>query len=112
MAMVLLLLIVYGYTKRQGFFVAAIVLHVLNMTAPKAFRQVAVAWLGFSHLLGTVMSKIVLSIVFFLVVSPVAIIRRLMGKDAMRLRAFKAGDDSVMVRRDHAFVASDIERPY
>jgi hypothetical protein len=112
MAMVLLLLIVFISTKRNGFLLGAIALHVLNMIVPNAYRFVAVFWLGLSHLIGTVVSKILLSIVFFVVVTPIGLLRRLLGKDSMKLRAFKASGESAMVRRNHTFVASDLEKPY
>ena len=57
---------------------------------PRIYRPVAVFWLGFSDLLGAVMSKILLSIVYFAVVTPIGILRRLAGKDSLKLRAFKA----------------------
>jgi Saxitoxin biosynthesis operon protein SxtJ len=88
------------------------VLHVINMALPQIYRPVAVLWLGFSDLLGAVMSRVLLSIVFFAVVTPIAIFRRLAGKDSLKLRAFKAGKDSVMVERNHTFIGRDLERPY
>ncbi len=112
MAMVLLLLILYIRTKRDGMLWAAIVLHVMNMTVPRIYAPIAVVWLGFSHLLGTVMSKILLSILFFGVVTPIGILRRLFGKDSLKLRAFKASEESVMLVRNHIFVSRDIEKPY
>jgi len=112
MAVVLLLLLVFASKKREGYLIAAIVLQVVNMAVPQIFRPVAVVWLGFSELLGAVMSRILLSIVFFAVVTPIAIFRRLVGKDSLKLRAFKANEDSVMVERNHTFVGRDLERPY
>jgi hypothetical protein len=112
MAMVLLFLILFVVRKREGYLIAAMVLHVLNMIVPQIYRPVAVVWLGFSELLGTVSSKILLSLVFFVVVTPIAILRRLAGKDALKLRLFKAGQDSVMVERNHTFIGQDLERPY
>ncbi len=112
MAMVLLLLILYSVLRRQELVLAAIVLHILNMTLPRIYGPIAVVWLGFSHLLGTVMSKILLSIVFFAVVTPVGILRSLIGKDSLKLRAFKASEESVMLERNHTFAAGDLERPY
>jgi len=53
-----------------------------------------------------------LSIVFFLVVTPIGILRRLIGKDALKLRVFKGSQDSVMLERNHTFVGQDLERPY
>ena len=112
MAMVLLLLIVFLARKKEGYLFAAMALHVVNMTVPQVFRPIAVLWLGLSELLGAVVSRILLSIVFFLIVTPIAILRRLMGKDALKLRAFKAGNDSVMLERNHTFVGRDLEKPF
>ncbi len=112
MAMVLLLLIVFLSRKKEGYLFAAMALHVINMTAPQVFRPVAVLWLGLSDLLGAVVSRILLSIVFFAVVTPIGLLRRLMGKDSLKLRAFKAGKDSVMLERNHTFIGRDLERPF
>jgi Saxitoxin biosynthesis operon protein SxtJ len=112
MAVVLLLLLVFASKKREGYLLAAIILHIVNMAVPQIYKPVAVLWLGFSELLGAVMSRILLSIVFFAVVTPIAIFRRLAGKDSLKLRAFKASKDSVMVERNHTFVGRDLERPY
>jgi hypothetical protein len=112
MAMVLLLLIVFATRKREGYLIGAMVLHVLNMIVPQMYRPVAVLWLGLSDLLGSVVSKLLLSIVFFVVVTPIGILRRLFGKDSLQLRAFKASKESVMLERNHTFIGSDLERPY
>ena len=112
MAMVLLLLIVFATRKREGYLIGAMVLHVLNMIVPQIYRPVAVVWLGFSDLLGAVVSKVMLSIVFFGIVTPIGIFRRLAGKDSLKLRAFKASKDSVMIERNHTFVGQDLEKPY
>jgi hypothetical protein len=112
MAMVLLLLIVFATRKREGYLIGAMVLHVLNMIVPQMYRPVAVLWLGLSDLLGEVVSRILLSIVFFTVVTPIGVLRRLAGKDSLKLRAFKAGKDSVMRERNHTFVGQDLEKPY
>jgi len=43
---------------------------------------------------------------------PVAILRRLAGKDSLKLRAFKASKGSIMLERNHKFSATDLERPF
>lgn len=112
MAMVLLFLILFVARKREWLLIGAMVLHVANMIVPQIYRPVALVWLGLSEMLSTVSSKILLSIVFFGVVTPIGVLRRLFGKDSMKLHAFKAGRDSVMLERNHKFSAKDIERPY
>lgn len=112
MAMVLLFLILFSTRKREGWLLVAMALHVLNMIVPQIYRPVAVLWLGFSDLLGAVVPKILLGVLFFVVVTPVGFFRRLLGKDALKLRVFKGGEGSVMLQRDHVFVSEDLERPY
>ena len=85
---------------------------VVDMTFPQLYRPVAVLWLGLSHLLGTVVSKVLLTLVFFGVVTPIGLARKLLGIDSLKLKDFKSGENSVMVIRNHIFTGKDIEKPY
>ncbi len=112
MAMVLLLLLVSLKSRRDGWLYAAMVLHIVNMIVPRIYAPVAVVWLGFSHVLGTIMSKILLSILFFGLVTPIGVLRRLAGKDSLKLRAFKKSQESAMLVRNYMFVGRDLGKPY
>ena len=82
------------------------------MIVPQAYRPVAVLWLGLAHLLGTVVSRIILTVVFLVVVTPIGLVRRMLGVDSLKLREFKKDDGSVMHERNHRFTPEDIQRPY
>jgi len=112
MAMVLLLLLASAAFKRQALITAAMIALIVDMTVPQLYRPVAVLWLGLSHLLGTVVSKILLTLVFFGVVTPIGLARKLLGFDSLKLRDFKSGENSVMLIRNHIFTGKDIEKPY
>ena len=112
MAMVLLLLLASAAFKRQVLITAAMIALIVDMTVPRLYRPVAVLWLGLSHLLGTVVSKILLTLVFFGVVTPIGLARRLLGIDSLKLKDFKSRENSVMVIRNHIFTGKDIEKPY
>jgi len=112
LAMVLLLLLAHATWRRDGLATAALVVLVVAMTVPLVFRPLAVVWFGLSHVLGAVMSRVLLTLVFFLIVTPVGLIRRLLGHDSLRLRAFKASDASAMRIRNHVFSGPDLEKPY
>jgi hypothetical protein len=112
MAMVLLMLLGLWMFSSKGFLIAALVFHVMDMIAPLVFRPVAAGWFGLSHAIGFVMSRVLLSIVYLLVVTPVGLVRRMAGKDSLRLRGFRADNESVMVERNHRFAAADLEKPY
>ena len=50
---------------------------------PPLFRGIYRVWLGFSVILGYFISRILLTIVFFLVIMPIGLFMRLLGKDPM-----------------------------
>jgi len=112
MAMVLILLLLALFFEHEHYLYGAVGLHVLNMAVPRAYRPVAVLWLGLAHLLGTVVSRVILTVVFFIVVTPIGLARRLLGVDSLKLREFKKDDGSVMHKRNHRFTPEDIQRPY
>jgi hypothetical protein len=112
MAMVLLLLLASGAFRREILVAVAVGALVAGMVCPQIYRPLAVLWLGSTHVLGTVVSKILLTIVFFGVVTPIGLVRRFMDIDSMRLKQFKSAEDSVMVIRNHTFTGQDIEKPY
>jgi hypothetical protein len=110
--MVLLALLLGFLTDTRGFFPLATVLLVITMAVPAVYRPIAFVWLGLSHFLGTIVSRILLTTVFFVVVLPVGLLRRVMGKDSLQLTKFRRGKESVMRVRDHMYVPSDIDKPY
>jgi hypothetical protein len=97
---------------KQQFVLIAVLLLLIDMIRPDIYKPLAKFWLGFSHLLGTVMSKVILTIIFFILVVPVGLLRRLMGKDALRLKEWKKGSNSVFKIRDHKLTSDDIKNPY
>ncbi len=112
MAMMLILLLVGYFTKDVLYYHIATIALLVNMIVPKIYYPIAIVWFGLSNLLGSVMSKVLLSIVFFVVVVPIGFLRRISGKDPMLLKHWKRGSESVMKVRNHTFMAKDLEKPY
>jgi hypothetical protein len=56
---------------------------------PRSLFWIYKGWMALGHVLGQINTRIILGLVFYLVVTPIGIIRRLLGKDPMgrRLRA-------------------------
>ncbi|MDY6824186.1 MAG: SxtJ family membrane protein [Thermodesulfobacteriota bacterium] len=112
LALVLILLIV-AWIRTHNLFVGTAAIGVLLcMVAPRVFTPFAMLWFGLSHGMGMVMSRVVLTVVYCLVVVPVGLLRRLAGADPMMLKRWKKQDGSVFVDRGHTFSRSDIEHPY
>lgn len=112
MAIMLILMIIGLYTKNDLFYKIAFPVLLLNMIYPMFFYPFAIFWFGFANMLGTIMSKILLSVVFFVIVMPIALLRRLLGKDTLLLKEFKKSNESVMKTRNQTYVAADLEKPF
>jgi hypothetical protein len=112
MALTLVGLIVFLATREIRYATIATAILLLDMIWPSFFKPLAKLWFGLSHILGTVMSKVILTLAFFLVLTPMGLLRSLLGKDPMRVRQFKQGTDSVFRVRDHTFTAADVEQPF
>ena len=112
MAMVLICLLLGYWGKFPKYLPVSLVLLLITMTWPNAFRPLAVLWFGFSHLLSRVMSRVILTVVFFVVVTPIALIRRLWGADALQLKKWKQGKGSVFVVREGPVQGKDMANPY
>src|ERR1700751_1664259 len=104
----LLVLVFALHYKNDNLIAAAFVLILVTIVLPIIFYPFAVVWFGLADLLSIVSPAIILAIVFFLIVTPVGLIRRLLGKDSMQLKQFKKNRQSVMVNRDHLYTKSDL----
>ena len=62
--------------------IAGVVLCLFRLITP-LFRAVYSLWLAFSIILGYFVSRILLTIIFFLVITPMGLIFRVIGKDPM-----------------------------
>ena len=58
------------------------------------------------------MSRVLLSVIYFVVVFPVGLFRRIIGKDSLKLKSFKKNIDSAFVTRDKLFTEKDLQTPY
>jgi hypothetical protein len=112
MAMVLICLILGSWGKFPQFLPVSVVLLLLTMIWPNAFRPLATLWFGLAEVLNAVVSRVILTVLFFLIVTPIGLIRRALGADALQLKKWKQGQDSVFMVREGAIQAQDLENPY
>lgn len=75
---------------------------------PKMLAPLYKAWMAFGHALGWLNTRVILGIVFFLLVTPIGLIMRLLGKDSLRLR--RAG--SYWVVRDKELLPQSMRNQF
>ena len=112
MALVFLLLLIAQLASVPALVPAAMIVALAVMIQPKLVQPFAMLWYGFSELMGTVMSKVILSILFFVLVTPVGLVRTFGGADAMQRKQWKKGKGSVLKVRDHTYEGKELERVF
>jgi hypothetical protein len=82
------------------------------MIFPMFFYPFAIFWYGLGNVLGSIVSRVLLLVVYLVVLLPVGLIRQAAGKDPLMLKKFKKGPGTVMKARNHSYEASDLEKPF
>ncbi len=86
-------------TAAYGFITAAFFFALVAIFAPKLLYPLNRTWFEVGKLMGKLVSPIVLGAIFFLLITPVAFITRIFGRDQLLLSKNKA-DSSYWVKRD------------
>jgi Saxitoxin biosynthesis operon protein SxtJ len=58
----------------------------LGLGAPRLLLPVYLPWMGFAKILGWIMTRVLLGLLFVLVISPIAIFAKLFGKRFLEMR--------------------------
>ena len=91
--------------------VAAAILF-LDLAVPEVFRPFAFFWFNLSYWMGFVTSRILLSGIFIFLIVPVALIRKVRGKDRLMLKEFKKSTATAFAVRNIKFKADHLNRMY
>lgn len=86
-----------------------VVLGVWGLAAPLSLRPVYRAWMRFGLLLSKITTPIIMGLVFYVVITPFALVLRLAGKDAM----YRRFDEHESYRVTRKKIREDsLEHPY
>ena len=72
---------------------------VIGLLVPAAARAFHNLWMGLAGILGYINSRILLSLLYYGVFTPVGVVRRLLGRDPMRRRA--PAESSYWIQREN-----------
>ena len=103
-------LVLYFVFKKVVFFDAALIVGLIGVFSFYLSEKIDLMWGWLSRVMGTVSNTVLLTVVFFLVLTPMALIRRLRGKDG--LRRFDATATSNFSRREQVFEKKDLENTW
>jgi hypothetical protein len=95
------------------FLVPGAALLALGLVFPKALKQVYLLWMTLAIVLGFVVSTVLLTFFFFLVITPIGLVARLVGKDFLSLKLDRAASTYWLRRESKAGkTPADYERQF
>lgn len=112
LAMCLFSLLLIYFGKYFQLIPVAILFLFLSMICPNLFKPLSKWWFKLSFGISAVMSRVILTFLFFGIVTPIGFLRRLIGADPMQFKKWKNGKSSVLWVRDKTIEAKDLEHPY
>ncbi len=108
----LLFLVAFLATGYRGLLWSAGLILLAAMIKPTIFKPIALMWFGLAFHLSRMMTPLILSVIFFLVVTPIGLFRRLIGYDPMQIKPETHSRVSAFIERNHKFVPHDLEKPF
>lgn len=103
------LLVIAAILDNEYVAYASLFIGLICLIIPVAGHWIVWGWYKLALILSKVMNPLVLGLVYFLFISPIAIFFRLFGNDPMRLKDNKG---SLYEVREKTYTKEDLEKPW
>ncbi|UFH56413.1 SxtJ family membrane protein [Spirosoma sp. KNUC1025] len=104
------LLVLYFVFKSPWWLYAATAVGVLSLAIPAVGDLIVKAWFKLAEVLGNINGKIILSILFFVFLFPIALIYRMASKNPLAIKRTK--EASFYSERNHLYSKEDLEQTW
>ena len=81
--------IINGNPLRLWLIPVSVIFLVLGLLNSKLLNPLNVVWVKFGELLGRIIAPIVMAIIYFIIVTPIGLFMRLIGKDLLNIKFSK-----------------------
>jgi hypothetical protein len=102
--------VLYWFSRWEGLLVATGMVGLAVVFSPRLGGWISMLWMKLAVLLGKVIPVVLLALVYFLFLFPVAMLARLFRGDPLRLKI--PGGQSFWIKREHFYTAGDLEKPW
>lgn len=94
------------------FLILGAVLVVLGLILPAVLKPLQKVWMGFAVVMGFFMTRVILTILFFLVLTPIGLVAKLTGKRFLELKPDKAKESYWNIRETRTLDKKEYERQF
>ena len=109
LVIVLGLVVIYWFKRYNVLLLSAIFIGMAALLAPAAAKGIHWFWMKLSDMMGAVSGRVILTLIYVLVLLPLACLAKLFGKSNLRL---KAGGDTCFKDRNHIYTKEDMMNPW
>ena len=78
--------LLYGQNFRFWSLIVSVIFLALGLLNSKILTPLNKVWFKFGLLLGSIVSPVIMSIIFFFVVTPISFVMKILGKDILNLK--------------------------
>ena len=113
-----ILLIIAGilfYKERESYeliILLGIAFIGLGLGMPIFLKPFYLVWMIFATVLGWIMTRVILSLLFYIIVTPIGLIPRFFGKQFLELRWDKSKESYWNYKNSHRISHKDLEKQY
>ena len=114
----IILIIIAGYLfwkdkeSFQIFITVGVVLNVLGIVIPVVLKPIYWIWMIFATILGWIMTRVILSLLFYVIFTPIGLIPRLFGKQFIELKWKKTNNTYWNYRSGGVFEKEKYEKQF
>lgn len=106
------LLVLFLIFKKPWLLTASVVIGLIGVFSNFLSEKITLGWTKFAEVLGRINATVLLSVVFFIFVTPIAFLRKIISKnDALHLRDARKAV-SIYEERNHTYEAKDLENTW
>lgn len=88
------------------------VLMLVGLVLPRLLKWVYIVWMSLAFVMGFIMAHVILTVFFFLVITPLGLVARLFGQDFLGLRLDRAAKSYWLPRSQKAKTPTYYERQF
>ncbi|GAB3960867.1 hypothetical protein GCM10028805_59140 [Spirosoma harenae] len=104
------LVVLYFVFKSPWWLYAAAAVGLLSIAVPVVGDLIVKGWFKLAEVLGNINGKIILSILFFVFLWPIALLYRLSAKNPLAIK--RTDDKSFYTERNHLYTKDDLDQTW
>lgn len=104
----LVLAIVGLYTFQLLYYKLILVILAFTILIPNIFYPISFVWFSLAIYIEKITSTLILTCIYFLIVTPIGFFRNILGFDLLGLGKFKKGNTSVFITRNIEYKKNDL----